>query len=137
MDKFQYISRCVVFSKKGDKVSLVDLYSPDVEPLVYEPWLGLVLALADGQHTIQEIIRYASQHYSNGPPDGLDSTIESAVKRLSETGTVRLSSEPIELPYYLTLPAERLDVPRALQLMAEDGYTREQADADLMRQSEH
>jgi len=122
---------------KGDKVSLVDLYNPNAEPRVYEPWLGLVVALADGQHTIQELINYASQHYANGPPDGLDSTIESAVERLSETGTVRLSDEPIELPYYLTLPAERLDVPRALNLMAEDGYSREQADEDLERQPVH
>jgi hypothetical protein len=131
MDRSQYISRCVVFSKEGDKVSLVDLYNQDTEARVYEPWLGLVVALADGQHTIGELITYASQHYAKGPPSGLDVTIESAVMRLSETGTVRLSDEPIELPYYLTLPAERLDVPRALQLMAEDGYTREQADADL------
>ena len=137
MDRSQYIYRCVVFSKKGDKVSLVDLYNPNAEPRVYEPWLGLVVALADGQHTIQELINYASQHYANGPPDGLDSTIESAVERLSETGTVRLSDEPIELPYYLTLPAERLDVPRALNLMAEDGYSREQADEDLERHPVH
>ena len=134
MDRSQYISRRVVFSKKGDKVSLVDLYNPDADPLVYEPWLGLVVTLADGQHTIQELTSYASQHYAKGPPSGLDATIESAVKRLLETGTVRLSDEPIELPYYLTLPAERLDVPRALHLMAEDGYTREQADADLRHQ---
>ncbi len=134
MDKFQYISRCVVFSKKGDKVSLVDLSNPEAEPLVYEPWLGLVVALADGPHTIQELISYASQHYANGPPGELVPTIESAVKRLSETGIVRLSDEPIELPYYLTLPAERLDVPRALHLMAENGYTLEQVDADLIRQ---
>jgi hypothetical protein len=134
MNRSQYISRCVVFSKRGDKVSLIDLYNPDLEPLVYESWLGLVVALADGQHTIQELISYTSQHYANGPPGGLDSTIESAVKRLSETGIVRLSYEPIELPYYLTLPAERLDVPRALHLMAENGYTLEQVDADLIRQ---
>ncbi len=134
MNRSQYISRCVVFSKKGDKVSLIDLYNPDLEPLVYESWLGLVVALADGQHTIQELISYASPHYANGPPGGLDSTIDSAVKRLSETSIVRLSDEPIELPYYLTLPAERLDVPRALHLMAENGYTLEQADADLIRQ---
>ena len=134
MDRSQYISRCVVFSKKGDKVSLVDLCNPDVEPLVYESWLGLVVALADGQHSIQELISYASQHYANGPPGGLELTIESAVKRLSETGIVRLSDEPSALPYYLTLPAERLDVPRALHLMAENGYTLEQVDADLIRQ---
>ena len=121
MDTSQYISRCVVFSKSGDKVSLVDLHNPDAEPFVYEPWLGLVVTLADGQHTIGELISYAAQHYASGPPSGLDATIESAIERLSETGTVRLSEEPVELPYYLTLPAERLDVPRALQLMEEDG----------------
>jgi hypothetical protein len=130
MDRSQYISRCVVFSKKGDKVSLVDLYDPEAEPLVYEPWLGLVVTLADGQHTIQELVGYASQQYAKGPPSRLDATIESAVKRLSETGTIRLSDEPIELPYYLTLPAERLDVPRALRLMAENSHTPEQANAD-------
>ena len=130
MDRTQYISRCVVFSKKGDKVSLVDLYDPDAEPLVYEPWLGLVVTLADGQHTIQELISYASQLYAKDPPSRLDDTIESAVTRLSETGTIQLSDEPIELPYYLTLPAERLDVPRALRLMAENGHTPEQANAD-------
>jgi len=130
MDRSQYISRCVVFSKKGDKVSLVDLYDPEAEPLEYEPWLGLVVTLADGQHTIQELISYASQHYSEGPPSRLDATIESAVMRLSETGTIRLSDEPIELPYYLTLPAERLDVPRALRLMSENDLTPDQVNAD-------
>jgi hypothetical protein len=123
MDSSQYISRCVVFSKKGDTVSMVDLSDPDAEPLVYEPWLGMVVTLADGQHTVEELISYASQHYAKSPPSGLDATIESAVKRLSDTGTIRLSDEPIELPYYLTLPAERLDVPRALRLMAENGHT--------------
>ena len=133
MNRSQYISRRVVFSKEGDKVSLVDLSNPAVEPLVYEPWLGLVVAMADGQHTIQELIDNVSQYYANGPPSKLDSTVESAVERLSETGTVLLSDEPIELPYYLTLSAERLDVPRALHLMTKDGYTPDQVDADLTR----
>ena len=131
MDRSLYFSRRVVFSKKGDIVSLVDLHNPDAEPFVYEPWLGLVVSLADGQHTIAELIDYAGQHYENGPPSGLGATVESAVNRLSETGTVQLSAEPVELPYYLSMPAERLDIPRALQLMAEDGHTRDQADADL------
>ena len=134
MDRSQYISRCVVFSKKGDTVSLVDLHNPDAEARTYERWLGLVVSLADGQHTIAELISYASQHYAGRPPDGLAATIDSAVERLSETGTVYLSDEPIELPYYLMHPAERLDVPRALHLMTEDGYAQQQADANLSRQ---
>jgi hypothetical protein len=111
-----------VFSKQGDKVSLVDLHDPEAEARSYEPWLGLVVSLADGQHTIQQLIEYSSGHYQESPPENLDATIESALDRLVETGTVRLSSEPVELPYYLSLPAERLDVPRALHLMDEDAY---------------
>lgn len=137
MERSQYIYRSVVFSKKGDKVSLVDLHNPQAESRTYEPWLGLVVSLADGQHTIQEIIDYVSRHYAESPPDGLPATIDSATERLSETGTVRLSDEPVELPYYLMHPAERLDIPRALQLMAEDGYTQDQADSDQRPKPDH
>ncbi len=52
MDRSQYFARCVVFSKQGDKVSLVDLHDPEAEALSYELWLGLVVSLADGQHTL-------------------------------------------------------------------------------------
>jgi hypothetical protein len=114
-----------VFSKQGDKVSLVDLQNPEAEALTYEPWLGLVVSLADGQHTIGQLIEYSSGHYQDGLPETLGTTIESALERLVETGTVQLSSETMELPYYLSLPAERLDVPKALHLMAEDGYSEE------------
>lgn len=131
MDRSQYIYRRVVFSKNGDKISLVDLYNPDAEPHIYAPWLGLVVSLADGQHTIQDMIGYLEKYYAKGSPDNMISTIESAVERLSETGTVLMSPEPIELPYYLTLPAERLDVPEALRLMEADGYTREWSGPDL------
>ena len=106
-------------------MSLVDLQNPEAEALAYEPWLGLVVSLADGQHTIEQLIEYSSGHYQDGPPGNLDATIESALDRLVETGTLQLSSEPIELPYYLSLSAERLDIPKALHLMAEDGYTKE------------
>ena len=80
MDKFQYFSRCVVFSKQGNQVSLVDLHDPEAEALAYEPWLGLVVSLADGQHTIQQLIDYSAGHYQEGPPAELDSTIESALE---------------------------------------------------------
>ena len=126
MARSQYIARCVVFSKNGDQVSLIDLQNPDAEPHTYEPWLGLVVSLADGQHTVQDLIDYTARYYRQGPPDNLTATIESAVERLSETGTILVSDEPMELPYYLTLPAEKLDVPQALRLLKEDGYSQNQ-----------
>jgi hypothetical protein len=134
VDRSQFVSRLVVFSKHGDQISLVELSNPDAKPHVYTAWLGLVISLADGRHTIQELISYAGQHYAGGPPDGLAATIESATQRLAETGTVQLSDAPVELPYYLTLPAERLDVPKALELMAEDGYTQEPAEGERLHE---
>lgn len=131
MDRTQFISRCVVFSKQGDKVSLIDLHNPDATAHTYEPWLGLVVSLADGQHTIAELIEYLSGHYREGSPEQLGETIESAVERLAETGTIRLTGDSVQLPYYLSEPAERLDVPRALHLMVEDGHTEEQDDSNL------
>ncbi len=128
MDRSQYIARCVVFSKKGDQISLVDLLDPDAEPHTYETWLGLVVSLADGQHTIQEIVDYTAGYYSEDAPETLAATIESAVERLAETGTVLLSEEQMELPYYLSHPAERLDIPEAIRLMEEDRYKKENAD---------
>jgi hypothetical protein len=123
LDKSQYFSRWVVYSKQGDKVSLVDLQNPEAEALSYEPWLGIVISLADGQHTIEQLIEYLADHYQGSPPENLGATIESALERLVETGTVQLSSATVELPYYLSLPTEQLDIPKALRLMAEDGYT--------------
>lgn len=128
IDRSQYISRCVVFSKQGEAVSLIDLHNPDAEIHTYEPWLGLVVSLADGQHSVDELISYASQHYGQNAPEGLAATIDSAVERLSETGTIALSDEPNELPYYLMHPVERLDIPRAQHLLTEDRNTQDQID---------
>jgi hypothetical protein len=47
---------------------------------------------------------------------------ESRVRR-PETGVVKLHDEPVELPYYLSLPVERLDLEQAKQSMADDGHT--------------
>ena len=108
IDRSQYISRCVVFSKQGEAVSLIDLHNPDAEIYTYEPWLGLVVSLADGQHSVDELISYASQHY----------------------GQNALSDEPNELPYYLMHPVERLDIPRAQRLLTEDRNTQDQIDTE-------
>jgi len=122
LDKSQYFYRNIVISRQGDKVSIVDLNNPEKEPLTFEPWLGLVVMLADGQHTIRELIDYMKRKYNGSPPAELERTIESVLERLTETGTVVLTDEPVEMPYYLSLPAEQLNLDKARQLMAEDGH---------------
>ena len=125
MDKSQYFYRNIVISKQGDKVSIVDINDPDKDALTFEPWLGLVVALADGQHTIEQLMDYLQQQYGNHPPAELERTIESVIERLTEANTIVLTDEPVEMPYYLSLPAEQLNLDKARQMMAEDGHARE------------
>jgi hypothetical protein len=123
LDKSQYFYRNIVISRQGDKVSIVDLNDPEKEALTFEPWLGLVVVLADGQHTIERLIDTLKQKYNGSPPAELERTIESVIERLTETNTIVLTDEPVEMPYYLSLPAEQLNLEKARQLMAEDGHT--------------
>ena len=125
MDKSKYFYRTVVFSKQGDKVSLVDLHNPNEETPPLEPWLGLVVSLADGKHTLQQLIEYLATHYQNQPPDELEKTLDSVIGRLSQADVVKLADDPFDLPYYLTLSADKLDIDLAKQLMADDGYGQE------------
>ena len=123
MDTSQYFYRTVIFSKQGEKISLVDIHDPEKEALAFEPWLGVVVSLADGQHTIRELIDGIASRYDGEPPGELQRTLESAIERLMETEVIKLNDEPVELPYYLSLPVEHLNLEQAKQSMADDGHT--------------
>ncbi len=123
MDKSQYFYRNIVISKQGDKVSIVDISDPEKEMLTFEPWLGFVVAMADGQHTIDQLIELTKKQYGGSPPTELERTVESVIERLTETNTIILTDEPVEMPYYLSLPAEHLDLDKARHLMAKDGHS--------------
>ncbi|MDP7419266.1 MAG: hypothetical protein QF483_05245 [Gammaproteobacteria bacterium] len=103
-------------------MSLVDIFDPKKEALDFEPWLGIIVSLADGKHTIQELVDYLVSHYQGTPPSNLADTLESAINRLIETEMIKLSEGAIELPYYLAVPANVMDIEKAKRLMAEDGY---------------
>ena len=121
MDKSKYFFRTAVFTYQEGEVGLVDVHeSSDITTL--DPWLGKVFAMADGQHTIQELVDCLSLQYPQGPPPDLEKTIESVIDRLTQVGVVRLTDEPIELPYYLAIPTEEQDDKKAKELMIKDGY---------------
>jgi hypothetical protein len=123
LDTSQYFYRTVIFSKQGEKISLVDIHDPEKEALAFEPWLGVVVSLADGQHTIRELIDGIASRYDGEPPGDLQRTLESAIERLTETEVIKLNDEPVELPYYLSLPVERMNLEQAKQSMADGGHT--------------
>ncbi len=122
MNKSHYFYRNVTFSRKNNKTSLADIYNPTLTtPL--EDWLGTIISLADGQHTVQELLDYLRAHYRGMTPADFEKTIESVFERLIEGKLVVFSEKAVELPYYLAEPIESLDIEKAKKLMFEDGHT--------------
>ena len=122
MDKTQYFYRTVIFSREGEQVALVDIENPSLKKEL-EPWFAVVVSLADGKHTLQELLDYLAARYQGSAPSNLEETVSSVVERLSEGKLIQTSDTPIALPYYLEHPIEAMDVEKARRLMAEDGYT--------------
>ena len=121
MDNSQYFYRTAVFTQQNNQVALADIEQPDkVSPL--EGWMGIVISLADGEHTVQQLIDYISQQYPE-PPANIQETLHSVIERLEEGRLLKLWDEKAALPYYLAAPIEQLDVEKARQLIREDGYT--------------
>ena len=97
---------------------MVDINQLDnISPM--EDWMGVVVSLADGKHSIKELIDYLGQQYPQ-KPENLQETVHSVIERLLEGDFIQLSDDPVELPYYLSAPIEALDVEKAKQLIAEE-----------------
>jgi iron-sulfur cluster repair protein YtfE (RIC family) len=118
MNNKHYFYRNITFTRKNNRVALADIDQPDNTSALDE-WMGVVVTLADGEHTIQELIDYIQQRYQN-PPSNLEKTLHSIIERLEEGKIIQLSEKTVTLPYYLASPIEELDLEKARQLMKED-----------------
>lgn len=117
----EYFKRCTVYRLEGESVSIVDVHDDNaVTPL--DPWMGVVVSLADGQHTVAQLIQHMSGQYANEVPDNLTETIDSVVKRLVDAAVIELTDEPTKLPYYLSMPIDEQDPKVATELMVNDGF---------------
>lgn len=121
MNKSHYFYRTVIFTRKAGIVALADINNP-TESTKLEEWFGVVISLADGKHTLQELTDFMAKQYQQ-KPERLDDTLESVIERLVESKMLKLSEQAVELPYYLAAPIEQLDIEKAQQLIKEDGYT--------------
>jgi len=122
MDNAQFFSRLVTFTRKDQQIGLADINHPDkISPL--DDWLGVVVSLADGHHTIKEMISFMTRQYNDQQaPEALEKTLHSVIERLVEENVIILSNRITALPYYLAMPLEELDIAKAKQLMLEDNY---------------
>ncbi len=117
-----YFYRTAVFTRQGGKVALIDINNPvDTTPL--EEWMGTVLSLADGKHTVQQLIDYMAGQYLQAP-ENLEETLHSVIDRLKEGLLLQLSPKQVDLPYYLELPFEQLDIAKAKLLMKDEEFIR-------------
>lgn len=121
MDKAKYFYRLLLYTIENGRVALVDKHDHD-KTIPLEPWLGLVVSLADGKHTIAQLSDHVESSYKGTPPSNLEKTLESAIDRLVNSQALQLADEAVSLPYYLTLPKEILDMEKANKLMMEDGF---------------
>ena len=129
VDKSKYFSRAVVYTRRDDKVVLVDIHDATTSPAL-DPWPAKVYLLADGQHTVQELIEFASKQYQGQPPANLLLTLESVIGRLLESEIIKLTDEPVNLPYYLSMPADDQDPELSQRLMVEDNYMMDKKKTD-------
>ncbi len=117
----RYFARTAVHARRDGKVVLVDMHDASVtQPL--DEWLGKVFLLADGSHTVQQLIDFVGRQYPGGAPPTLASTIDSVIDRLARGKIIDFSDAPVALPYYLHLPADQQDPGRARELMLADGF---------------
>jgi hypothetical protein len=116
-----YFYRTVVFTRVGNKVALADIDHPQ-QTTELEDWMGIVISLADGEHTLGELVNYMASQYQQ-VPEKLEETLESVVERLVEGKLLRLSENKVQLPYYLAAPIEELDLEKAKKMIKDDGYT--------------
>lgn len=121
MDNTQFFYRTAIFTRKDDQVALADIHQPETtSPL--DEWMGIVVSLADGKHTIQELVDYMGNRYQQAPAN-LEETLHSVIERLQDGKIVQLSKKAVDLPYYLASPIEELDIEKAIDLIREDGYS--------------
>ena len=120
MNTEQFFYRNVIYSKVNNTVSIIDINKPEKKREDLEPWFGVIFQLADGQHTVEELYNLLAQKYTDGAPEDLLRTIISVIERLSETKLIMLSDVKTDLPYYLSVPYEMMDIEKAKKLLAED-----------------
>lgn len=118
MELNNYFYRTLIYSESKGEVHVFEK-TPPYSPIPLEPWLGLVIQLADGQHTLQELIDYVASRYQGEVPENYLKTMGSVIERLLESEAIALSETPHALPYHLSMPKEHQDPELAERSLSE------------------
>jgi len=116
-----YFKRNMVYRIESDSVSAIDVQESN-STIPLEPWMGVIVTLADGQHTIAELIQHMARQYPDGAPENMVDTIESIITRLIKSNIIELTPRPTMLPYYLRVAFDDQDPEEATKKMIQDGF---------------
>jgi hypothetical protein len=114
-----YFSRVARIDRMGGKIVAIDPNAPRM--ITMDPWPELVFQMADGQHTVAQLREHLASQYEKGAPPGLDEQVNSIVRHLEQDRLIRLHSEPVTLPFYLSKPVSEQNPEDARKAMERDG----------------
>jgi hypothetical protein len=115
-----FFRRKARFDVLNDHIVVADPKQPRMVTL--DSWLELVFQMADGEHTVGQMIAHLGKGYDGGPPAGLDQQIIEIVNNLVQLGFVELVAEGKPLPFYLSQPVSKQDPAAAKAAMMQDGF---------------
>lgn len=122
LDKYKsrFFARCLRYDIMDGHTLVTDNRSPTV--ITLDPWLEVIFAAADGRRTAQQFVTELAAQYPGGAPSGLTAQTFLFLAEMEAEGLIRFSDQPVQLPYYLSMPSSQQDKDRALAEMKKDGY---------------
>ena len=118
--KNRYFSRCLRYDTMDGHTLVTDNRSPRV--ITLDPWLEVIFAAADGHRTAQQLVSELAAQYPGGVPSALEAQTYQLLAKMEAEGLIRFSDQPVQLPYYLSMPSSQQDKDRAVAEMKKDGY---------------
>ncbi len=115
-----YFRRIARFDLVDERVVVFDAKQPRV--ITLDAWPELVFQMADGEHTIQQMIEHLGEQYEDGVPVGLSDQIIATVKQLIDEGILELASGSQVLPSYLSIPVSEQNPEKEKAAMIRDGF---------------
>lgn len=92
-----YLSRAARYTDmKAAGIAVIDPRSPRV--MTMDPWPQMIFLMADGEHTVAQLITHLSSQYQGGAPPGLADQVRDIVLLLEREGVVQLHAQPKLLP---------------------------------------
>ena len=80
MEHAHYFKRNMVYKVEGENVSIVNVKENNTVTTL-DPWMARVVLLADGQHTIEQLLQHLTGQYPDGAPENLTETVESVLNQ--------------------------------------------------------